>query len=131
MDRKDIKAFVYQCRSYVILCAERVAARDEHLGPSFGKDLAQVGGLGFQMHRKGDLHASEWFALGEFFFESPQKGHMLLYPVNLQFSGRPQAGIPYLRHNTFFFSLRYLFFAKFRDFPPQWDQKFGLYADSA
>ena len=93
VDGKDVQAFVHQRGGDVVLRAQGVGARDVHIGPTGCQHLAQMGGLGLQMHAQGHLEALERLRPLEILLDSVQQGHVAAHPAQFELPAFPQVDI--------------------------------------
>ena len=98
MDCKDVEAFVNQSGGYVVLGAQGVGTGDVHIGPTGSQNLAQMRGLGLQMHAEGYFKALEGQCPTEILLNSVQKGHVGAYPAELEFSAFPKVYVSDVAH---------------------------------
>ena len=89
VDGEDVHPLPHECGGDVVLGREGVAAGHIHLGAAFRKDLAEVGGLGFEMDAEGDFQACERPAGGKLFADGGEERHMVPDPADLQFPALP------------------------------------------
>ena len=81
---EHVESFMHKGSCHIVLCGQRIAARDIHFGSSCSQSLAQICCLGLKVHGKGDFQSAEWFFQGEFLFKSVEKGHVMTHPVDFQ-----------------------------------------------
>ena len=76
-----------QRRRDLVLRAEWIGAGDGHLRAACRQHLAQIGGLGFQMHRQCDLETGKRLLARKIAANVAQNRHMCFYPADLPLSG--------------------------------------------
>ena len=93
MNGEHVQAFVHQRGGYVVLRTQGVGTGDVHIGSAGGQYLAQMGGLGLQMHAQGHFQALERQCFFEFLLDTVQKRHVAADPAQLELTAFPQIDI--------------------------------------
>ena len=88
-----LKARLYQGRCHVVLCGKRVGAGHIHFRAACRQHLAQVRGLGLQMHGKGDLLSRKGLRPTEFLLQRAKQVAVSFYPLDFLFAGSGQVDV--------------------------------------